>query len=321
MNEQLIYKYLSRQASRAEELELLEWLTVSEDNKKIFFEMKAIWSAVQHAGSPVGPIKIENALLEINNKIDQSLPKNRRVSFFTNNKKWIAYAAAVVFLIMLPLTYLINDKHNISSHEAYVTTNSNDIKTIILSDGTKVWLNSKTSLTYPEKFTGERREVILDGEAFFEVTKDATHPFIVKTSSFRVKVLGTSFNINSYKDSFLANTVLESGKIQLQTTEGQNLITLRPGQQAIYTPGTKDLEVRNVAVNEYTSWRYGLVSMNNVTIQDIVKSLEETYKISIQIDSVHLRNHRYNFTYKKDEGAEEAIRMLQYMTGLNCKVK
>lgn len=61
--------------------------------------------------------------------------------------------------------------------------------------------------------------------------------------------------------------------------------------------------------------------MNNVTIQDIVKSLEETYKISIQIDSVHLReSHRYNFTYNKDEGAEEAIRMLQYMTGLNCKV-
>lgn len=325
MNEQLIHTYLSGHATPGEQRELLEWLRESEENKRLFFEMKAIWSGLQTMDKLAESDRMESSLRMLNEKIDQRAARMIKPtvskSSFAISGKWILMVAAVVLLILLPLTWILREGSTSDITQLYVTNRSNLVKVLYLPDGTKVWLNKNTSLIYPEKFSKKQREVILDGEAFFDVTKDKKHPFIVKTSSFNIKVLGTTFNVHSYKEDVQVSAVLESGAIQLQSAQGDALVTMHPGQRALYKPDTQELEVSYVAVNEHTSWRYNLVTLNNVTIHEVVKSLEENYKIKIQTDSVTLRDHRYNFTYDKGDSAEESVRMLQYVTGLNCKIK
>jgi len=325
MNEQLIHTYLSGHATLGEQRELLEWLRESEENKRLFFEMKAIWSGLQTMDKLAESDRMESSLRMLNEKIDQRAARMIKPtvskSSFAISGKWMLMVAAVVLLILLPLTWILREGSTSDITQLYVTNRSNLVKVLYLPDGTKVWLNKNTSLIYPEKFSKKQREVILDGEAFFDVTKDKKHPFIVKTSSFNIKVLGTTFNVHSYKEDVQVSAVLESGAIQLQSAQGDALVTMHPGQRALYKPDTQELEVSYVAVNEHTSWRYNLVTLNNVTIHEVVRSLEENYKIKIQTDSVTLRDHRYNFTYDKGDSAEESVRMLQYVTGLNCKIK
>lgn len=325
MNEQLIHTYLSGHATPGEQRELLEWLRESEENKRLFFEMKAIWSGLQTMDKLAESDRMESSLRMLNEKIDQRAARMIKPtvskSSFAISGKWMLMVAAVVLLILLPLTWILREGSTSDITQLYVTNRSNLVKVLYLPDGTKVWLNKNTSLIYPEKFSKKQREVILDGEAFFDVTKDKKHPFIVKTSSFNIKVLGTTFNVHSYKEDVQVSAVLESGAIQLQSAQGDALVTMHPGQRALYKPDTQELEVSYVAVNEHTSWRYNLVTLNNVTIHEVVRSLEENYKIKIQTDSVTLRDHRYNFTYDKGDSAEESVRMLQYVTGLNCKIK
>lgn len=324
MNEQLIHTYLSGHATPGEQRELLEWLRESEENKRLFFEMKAIWSGLQTMDKLAESDRMESSLRMLNEKIDQRAARMIKPtvskSSFAISGKWMLMVAAVILLILLPLTWILLEGSTSDITQLYVTNRSNLVKVLYLPDGTKVWLNKNTSLIYPEKFSTKQREVILDGEAFFDVTKDKKHPFVVKTSSFNIKVLGTTFNVHSYKEDIQVSAVLESGVIQLQSAQGDALVTMHPGQQALYKPDTKELEVSYVAVNEHISWRYNLVTLNNVTIHEVVKSLEENYQIKIQTDSVTLRDHRYNFTYDKGDSAEESVRMLQYVTGLNCKI-
>ena len=324
MNEQLIHTYLSGHATPGEQRELLEWLRESEENKRLFFEMKAVWSGLQTMDRLAESDRMESSLRMLNEKIDQRAARMIKPtvskSSFAISGKWMLMVAAVILLILLPLTWILREGSTSDITQLYVTNRSNLVKVLYLPDGTKVWLNKNTSLIYPEKFSMKQREVILDGEAFFDVTKDKKHPFVVKTSSFNIKVLGTTFNVHSYKEDVQVSAVLESGVIQLQSAQGDALVTMHPGQQALYKPDTKELEVSYVAVNEHISWRYNLVTLNNVTIHEVVKSLEENYQIKIQTDSVTLRDHRYNFTYDKGDSAEESVRMLQYVTGLNCKI-
>ena len=324
MNEQLIHTYLSGHATPGEQRELLEWLRESEENKRLFFEMKAVWSGLQTMDKLAESDRMESSLRMLNEKIDRRaahmIKPTVSKSSFTISGKWMLMVAAVILLILLPLTWILLEGSTSDITQLYVTNRSNLVKVLYLPDGTKVWLNKNTSLIYPEKFSTKQREVILDGEAFFDVTKDKKHPFVVKTSSFNIKVLGTTFNVHSYKEDVQVSAVLESGVIQLQSAQGDALVTMHPGQQALYKPDTKELEVSYVAVNEHISWRYNLVTLNNVTIHEVVKSLEENYQIKIQTDSVTLRDHRYNFTYDKGDSAEESVRMLQYVTGLNCKI-
>ena len=324
MNEQLIHTYLSGHATPGEQRELLEWLRESEENKRLFFEMKAVWSGLQTMDKLAESDRMQSSLRMLNEKIDRRaahmIKPTVSKSSFAISGKWMLMVAAVILLILLPLTWILREGSTSDITQLYVTNRSNLVKVLYLPDGTKVWLNKNTSLIYPEKFSTKQREVILDGEAFFDVTKDKKHPFVVKTSSFNIKVLGTTFNVHSYKEDVQVSAVLESGVIQLQSAQGDALVTMHPGQQALYKPDTKELEVSYVAVNEHTSWRYNLVTLNNVTIHEVVKSLEENYQIKIQTDSVTLRDHRYNFTYDKGDSAEESVRMLQYVTGLNCKI-
>ncbi len=169
---------------------------------------------------------------------------------------------------------------------------------VILSDGTKVHLNAGTSLKYPIKFIyGLNREVFLDGEAFFEVAKDAEHPFLVNSKGVNVKVLGTKFNITSYPEDDIINTVLIEGSVEVYE-KNQNLNSkpstiLKPGYGAIWNKLHKNITVEKVNIDQFTAWMHGRLILDEVSFANIQKKLERQYNVTFINNNKALNKRRF----------------------------
>ncbi|MBB2149056.1 FecR family protein [Pedobacter gandavensis] len=151
---------------------------------------------------------------------------------------------------------------------------------VLLPDGTKVWLNAASRLTYPVSFASRNRTVELTGEAYFEVAKDATHPFKVKSSGQEVEVLGTHFNVNAYKDESVIRTSLMEGSVKVSSASGSaNGIFLKPGQQS-KVAGT-GIQVENVGVDEVLDWKNGNFVFNDEDLRSILRKVARWYDVEI----------------------------------------
>lgn len=173
---------------------------------------------------------------------------------------------------------------------------------VTLSDGTMVYLNAGSSLKYPVKFIkGKKRIVILEGEAFFDVAKDKKHPFVVKTSGVDVRVLGTKFNVTSYKEDAEINTVLVEGSVSLYNDA-------QPSQKSILTPGHKgswdknklNIEIEKVDTKIYTEWMSGDLIFRKSSFNEILKKLERTYNVKIINNNPDLFNKKFNASFNKN---------------------
>ena len=163
--------------------------------------------------------------------------------------------------------------------------------TVVLADGTRVHLNAGSKLIYPAQFAGKRRMVILEGEAYFEVTKDEEHPFVVRTHLGEVTVLGTAFNVNAYRDASVCYTTLVHGKVSFSTPEDKT-ITLLPGEQAVIS--ASELSKRSVNVDEYVGWVNGVYSFDNRTLGEIMQTFERWYDIQVYYETPDLRDIAYS---------------------------
>ena len=156
---------------------------------------------------------------------------------------------------------------------------------LFLPDGTKVFLNAGSRLVYPENFTGKSREVFLSGEAFFDVKHDKQHPFIVQTEDFRVKVLGTRFNVSAYPTDNIVETVLAEGKVNMEKNNAgmfDKAIELAPNQMASFNRTTNETNVKSVDTDNYILWTEGLLKFESTDLSRITKRLERYYNIRFQ---------------------------------------
>ena len=151
---------------------------------------------------------------------------------------------------------------------------------LTLSDGTRVWLNAASSLTYPEVFQDRERVVELTGEAFFEVKPDTALPFIVKTQGMRVKVLGTTFNVKAYPDELKLYTTLVEGKVEVFSDYLHRGVMLYPGEQAV--SDSSEIQKRQVNVQPYISWKEGKFVFINAPLGEICKQIARWYDVEIQ---------------------------------------
>lgn len=168
--------------------------------------------------------------------------------------------------------------------------------TVILADGTTVYLNAGSRLTYPVRFVGKRRIVALEGEAYFDVAKDEAHPFIVQTHLGEVIVLGTAFNINAYPDTPICYTTLVHGKVRFSTLNNE-LITLAPGEQAVVSVNSS--EKRRVDLEEYAGWVSGVYTFHNRSLGEIMQTFERWYDIEVYYETPKLRDFTYSGSLKR----------------------
>lgn len=149
----------------------------------------------------------------------------------------------------------------------------------ILSDGTKVWLNSASSLKYPVAFAGKERRVVLSGEAYFEVAKNKNMPFKVSVNGVDVQVLGTHFNVLGYADETEIKTTLLEGSVKLQSAKGQALLV--PGEQGVFSHQRADFAVNRVNTEDAVSWKEGFFVFDNESIQSIMPKIARWYNVEV----------------------------------------
>lgn len=186
------------------------------------------------------------------------------------------------------------------------------ISVITLPDRTKVTLNRYSSLTYPDRFKTDRREVLLQGEAYFEVEKDARHPFIVKADPVEVEVLGTHFNVEAYPGDAEVRTTLLEGSVAVSVPAGNSRIMLSPGESAVYNRTDKTLQEEKAEENKAaTDWRDGHFHFDYLPLQEIVRVLSNAFQVKIRITDETLRNFRIRAHFTKGENLDEILDLLQ----------
>lgn len=179
---------------------------------------------------------------------------------------------------------------------------------LVLADGTKVWLNAESRLRYPVAFHGKERRVELEGEACFEVAKDAEHPFIVCANGMNTMVLGTKFNVRSYTVED-RHVTLVNGKVQVTNTVNNKSVTLRPGQDLTYTE-TGEEKVSEVNIATYTAWTEGMFYFEDVPLEEIMGALGRWYNVNIDFERRELYHIRLNFWANKNTHLDEALELL-----------
>ena len=236
----LIAKNLAGLTNSDENAQLKAWIKFSEFNKQYFDEVRLIWDASQEQYSPK-LINTEKALESVLLKISQPSP-GRKIWYY-----WQKIAAILILPLAIGVitwNYLISKKAAHSNKPVYneVYTSFGTRSSLRLADSTLVWLNSGSSLKYPDKFTDKTRQVYLKGEAYFEVKSDVSRPFIVQTSNLQVKATGTKFNVLEYDSNPMTEVTLISGKVFVNNSGNRNfklISELNPNQHLEYNKETE----------------------------------------------------------------------------------
>ena len=177
-----------------------------------------------------------------------------------------------------------------------------------LQDGSVIWLNSDSRLEYPEKFARKERRVRIVGEAFFEVLRDTTRPFVVETAGQSVIVLGTGFNVNAYPSNPVATTLV-SGKVEVTSTENRHSVVLIPGEQSVLGDDGR-LVVRPVKIADVVSWKDGMISIENMSLREILKIVSRVYNVDFDLKSESVGDMVLQGSISSDENLEVFLHVL-----------
>lgn len=190
---------------------------------------------------------------------------------------------------------------------------------VVLSDGTEVLLNSDSRLTYPSVFEGSQRVVSLEGEAYFNVTKDTDHPFIVKSGNMQVRVLGTEFNVSSYSPTDARVTLIE-GKVAVSDTNGKHSVEIKPGQCVQLTSDGR-FDVSEVDTESILYWREGLFYFDDVRLVDMMKEIGRWYNIDIEFQNPKIMDLRMRFFAKRNEDILQLLESLNRMESIHATME
>lgn len=192
---------------------------------------------------------------------------------------------------------------------------------IVLADGTKVWLNSETQLTYTVPFTGNERRVQLKGEAYFDVAPNKNLPFIVTTKNQNLKVLGTEFNVTAYdEDSHITSTLVE-GKVQVTNTISNKELFLEPNQQAQITIDGTQISKKQVDVYPYIAWKEGRFVFENVPLKDFLSKISRWYDVEVIYESDTLKNLTYTGNLPKYKNMTSILKIIEAEMSINIKIE
>ena len=187
---------------------------------------------------------------------------------------------------------------------------------LVLADGSQVWLNAESTITYPVAFQGETREVRLQGEAYFEIAKNKNQPFIVHTTQFDVQVTGTQFNVRAYPGEMESATLAEGG---IQLEKGGKTYTLKPGQQAYLEE--EDVQVRKVNLESAIAWRYNAFSFEETPLEEIMNELARWYNIHVFYLNPKVKELHFTAWFRRNCTLQEVIDILEKTGKINIELK
>lgn len=317
LSEDIINKYLTGQCSEEELVEVNAWMKESEENARQLFRMEEIY----HLGKfnqYADRKQMARAEKQLYKKLDEEKRKQNKI---LRMHRWMKYAAmiAVILVIGGGSGYWLYQNGN-NQHMMVAVANEGIVKEIILPDGTKVWLNNSATLKYPREFSEKARNVYLDGEAYFEVTKNRHKPFTVQSDAMRVRVLGTTFNFKCDKNYQIAEVTLIEGEIEVKGNKEEGQIILAPGQRAELNKNNGRLTVKQVNAKMDAVWHDNLIPFQKADIFTISKALERFYDIKIILSPDMRADKTYSGVLKKKSTIESVLKSLQNSISIDYKI-
>lgn len=348
INENIIIKFLSGQASLEEANEILHWKNKNDENKRTYKEIEAAFNTSEIV---MNPEKFDAS--DAFQKIKLKLQKSKIISFRKSKlRQFVGYAATAIIAIGLTwfsqkLFFAESGPMQIAKNYQSVETPSGAKSIITLGDGTKIWLNANSKLKYPAHFSNEKRIVELEGEGYFDVAKEKSRPFEVHTSNLNIQVLGTVFNLKSYPGEGLVETTLIEGKVALYkitNEKEQEIFQLKPNQQALFikkegflttdemiaanlykdestTRSSEKLVVNDIVdIDAITAWKDGNMIFKNETFESIAIKLERRYSAKIIFKDEAVKGYR--FSGKFDEiSIEQALKALRFASAFSYEIE
>lgn len=311
------FKYFEGKATDHELEELLNWLRKKE-NRLIFHKFRLDWRKSlkpgEFPGGSVGSWQHFQATLE--QKSYLRWQKSRRIMKF--------YRVAAIFFFIFTvgslLWYFSNQPADIPETYTRVITDNGQISKVELPDGSLVWLNSGSTLSYNNFFSSKNREVTLLGEAYFDVQKNETLPLLVNCNGLQVKVLGTQFNVNAYEPENSVYVVLENGSVELvNTANDQVFYRMKPGEIARLNTKNNQFRTGMVNIHRYTSWKDGIINIYDLSIDDLIKRLEKRYNQQFEV-APGTKHLRYTFTIE-NEPLEDILKLMEGITPIKVRQK
>ena len=244
-------------------------------------------------------------------------PAAPKRGLFSITRRTAAAAAAIVLLAMSVEFFVV--RHLTADSTTVLVTAENSKGRFTLPDGSVVWLNADSRLAYSNRFVdSEKREVRLEGEAFFDVRRDTLRPFEVTMGDLEVRVLGTRFNASHIPDLGIEEVTLLSSSVEVGHDGSRETVRLLPDQSCAYDTVSGRLAVRNVRASNYGSWTGDSIVFDNMTLEDIAVNLEHWYNIRIRIDDGVDASTRISFTLRP-ETLDETLRIIENLTHFACE--
>mgnify|MGYP000463538331 CR=1 FL=1 len=296
--------------------EFYQWLVDEDHASQKEDALRELWNKAQRQKNVKGMQKSYERLKK--QEGIPTVPKERRIRPI---HIWQS-AAAILFLLLASSVYLstVGTKAETDLLQQYIPIA--EMRSLTLPDGTKVQLNSKSTLLYPQNFTGKNRSVFLIGEANFKVKPDKKHPFIVKSNDFQVTALGTEFNISAYPENPVLAATLISGSVLVEYNDLKSQVILKPNEQLAYNKNTHYHSLDHPDMKEVTAWQRGELVFREMSVKDIITILERKYPYTFEYQLKTLKDDRYSFRFKDQAPLSEVMDVIVNVVGqMDYKIK
>lgn len=296
MDQNILHRYIAGDATQQEKEEVARWLDADKKNMKEFLAERKLYdiSIWQQEQFPV---------------VGEVSPIKKRWTLRTVAIGLSKIAAIFILAFTLAYTFLLDKSVTEPASMQTIFVPPGQRAELTLTDGTKVWLNAKTTFTFPNKFTADGRNVTLDGEGYFDVTKDPQKPFIVKTKQYDIKVLGTEFNVTAYSASSSFETSLIKGAVEVSSSTSQAKMTLQPNTRTYVENGI--LKKGAIEHETYFLWKEGLICFYDEPVDKMIEKLELYYDVKIDVQNKELLKNRYSGKFRTKDGVEHVLKVLQ----------
>lgn len=301
----IAFMYLEGKISSADEQILFEFLRCKKNNLQLFFKWEKEWLVSRKRDQDI-EIEWQRMKSEIlKNKLAAS-PK----PFLSLRKINPLVRIAALIIIILGFATIFKDTINGSANENYIVVEApyGDKSKVVFKDGTTIWLNSGSKLTYNAHSRDSDIMVKLEGEGYFDVAKNKRRKFVVETSEYLIEVKGTKFNVTSYGDDHFISTTLIDGEIHLN--HNNQITKVKPGECAIFDKNTGQLFKENVDAAASKEWIEDVVVYDDISLDELIKKLTRRYNIPIHLESIQLGDKHFSIALRNGETLSDVMQAL-----------
>ncbi|MDR1091856.1 MAG: FecR domain-containing protein [Prevotella sp.] len=275
----LIARYLAGECNDVEKQQVLDW---SKQHPDLMDELTGLWQQIP--ANEFSP-DVENALQKVSNRTSTTKKGNSKRLFM-----FVGVAAAAVAAVFILINIVGTPSRGISGNSGSeflltLSTGIKETKECLLPDGSKAWLNQSSEIRYPKAFTGDTREIYLEGEAFFEIASNADRPFIIHANNTQTRVVGTSFGIRAARESDEVVVTVSTGIVNLMAEGKSGHIQLHHGEQGICNTGDRKLEKSTNPDPNYLAWKTKVLVFRQSSLTEVARVIEEAYHTPVSVDN------------------------------------